>query len=569
MTLRDLLASFRKHLLLVVAITVLTVLTVGTLSSLSVPVYRSTSSLYFALDFGGSASDLNQGSSYTQNQMLSFAELATLPVVLDPVIDGLGLDTTAAALARSVSTSSADTSILEIAATSASPARAAAVANAVAAELALRVEEFAPRDAEGQSTISIHVVKEAQPPLYAIAPNTKRNVVVAFVVGLLGGLLVAYLRDALDTRVRRPEDVASVTDVPVLAQISRMSDHTAAHPAVAIGGSSAQAEEFRRLRTNLRFLSVDTEGLCLVFSSAMPGEGKTTTVVNLAIALAEADMRVLLVDADMRRPRVAEFMGLENNAGLTTVLIGRATVEDVIQPWGDQKLEVLTAGEVPPNPSELVATRALREMLDVVRARYDVVLIDAPPLLPVADAAILSRIASGVVLVANTKKLRRAQLREVVDGVHAAGGHALGIVLNRVKTRKASTYGYASHPSATHHTPRGDSEGLEGAADSRPLSPRSTGSTDLSASSGRTAAPGATTAEQDDDLALFALIDASAEDVTDDDAPSSDEERLDDAPAAGLDERSTSRAAGTSVSPRRPTAPRQRPVVAGGRTKRR
>ncbi|NTW38742.1 MAG: CpsD/CapB family tyrosine-protein kinase, partial [Cellulomonadaceae bacterium] len=230
-------------------------------------------------------------------------------------------------------------------------------------------------------------------------------------------------------------------------------------PAVVLGVSESHAEEFRRLRTNLRFLSVDTEGLCLVISSAMPGEGKTTASVNLAVALAEADMRVLLVDADMRRPRIADYMGLENNAGLTTVLIGRATVDDVIQPWGGQRLDVLTAGEIPPNPSELVATRALRDLLEDVRARYDVVIIDAPPLLPVADAAILSRMVSGVVVVADTKKLRRHQLREVVDGVHAAGGQVLGVVLNKVKVRRASTYGYSSHEIAGQ---RHDAEPGEG-----------------------------------------------------------------------------------------------------------
>ena len=468
MTVRDLLSSLRKHLLIVALVTVLTTAAVGTLSMLSTPVYRSASSVYFSLDLGLSASDLNQGSVYTQNQMLSFAQLATTPVVLQPVIDSLGLDMSAKELSRIVTASRPqDTAFLDIAATSGSPETAAAIANAVALELSRTVEEYAPRDSEGKTTTRVRVVEEAQPPLYPIAPNTKRNVAAAFVVGLLAGMLIAYLRDVLDTRVRRPEDVASVLDVPVLAQISAVAGGKAKRSLVV---GDLRAEEYRRLRTNLRFLSVDTEGLCLVFSSAMPGEGKTTTSINLAVALAEADLRVLLVDADMRRPRVAENTGLEGNAGLTTVLIGRTNVDDVIQRWGD--VDVLTAGEIPPNPSELVATRALRELLDSLRSRYDVILLDAPPLLPVTDAAILSRMATGMIIVANAKKLRRAQLREVVDGVNKAGGHVLGIVLNRVKARRVPAYGYSTQSLGVQAPMERGGEVVGGVVDSRSLSSR-------------------------------------------------------------------------------------------------
>ncbi|NTW38912.1 MAG: capsular biosynthesis protein, partial [Cellulomonadaceae bacterium] len=273
MTLRDLLASFRKHLMLVVATTVLATVLVGVVSHYSEPVYRSSASLYFSLSVGQSASDLNQGNTYTQSQMLSFAQLATMPIVLDPVIERLGLDTTSQQLASSVSASRAqETSILDISAASRSAATAADVANAVAAQLVVVVEDLALRDANGDSTVNAKQVKDAQVPLYPIAPNTRRNVLAGFVVGILAGLLLAYLRDVLDTRVRRPDDVTAVAKVPVLGQISRIPGRSSQRPAVVLGVSESHAEEFRRLRTNLRFLSVDTEGLCLVISSAMPGE---------------------------------------------------------------------------------------------------------------------------------------------------------------------------------------------------------------------------------------------------------------------------------------------------------
>ncbi|MDO8106812.1 polysaccharide biosynthesis tyrosine autokinase [Isoptericola sp. b441] len=443
MTLHEVIASLRKHLLLVVATTLLLTLGVGVLSHYSQPVYRSSASLYFSLELGQSASDLNQGAAYTQNQMLSFAQLATLPFVLEPVISDLGLSTNARELAKNVSVNlPQDTKILEVAASSTSAQRAANIANAVAAQLKIGVEDLTKRS-DGTSTVSVRVVKQAEVPNYPIAPNTKRNVLAAFVAGLLLGVVLAYLRDVLDTRVRRPDDVARVADVPVLGQIGRATGRRGSSRSVAF--DDERAEQFRRLRTNLRFVNVDNEGLCVVVSSALAGEGKTTACVSLAMALAEADMSVLLVDADMRRPRVAEYLGLEGSVGLTTVLIGRATIEDVVQRWSDHGIDVVTAGEVPPNPSELVATKALRALLEKQRARYDVVLLDAPPLLPVADAAVLSRMASGVMLVADARRVRRQQLREVIDGVRAAGGHVLGVVLNRVKPRRGSAYGYAPH----------------------------------------------------------------------------------------------------------------------------
>lgn len=446
MTLRDLLASFRKHLLLVVLTTIVVTVATGGLSSIAQPVYRSSASLYFTLDAGRSASDLNQGSTYTQNQMLSFAQLVTMPYVLDPVIDELGLETTARELGRSVSASQPqDTAILEIGATSGDPERAAAVANATALELVDAVESLAPRDEDGGSTVNVQVVKAAEEPEFPIAPNTRRNVLAGFVAGLVLGLLLAYLRDALDTRVRRAKDVSDVVRAPVLASISRRPGRRQGRLAMEMSPNSLQAEEYRRLRTNLRFLNVDAdEALCLVFSSAIAGEGKSTTCLNLAITLAEAQVKVLLIDADMRRPRIADYLGIESNAGLTTVLIGRAALEDVVQPWGGHDLDVLAAGEVPPNPAELISTRALQELIADVRSRYDVVLIDAPPLLPVADAAILSPLASGVVLVADTRRLRRHQLREAVESVHGAGGVVLGVVLNRLKPRRSKEYSYES-----------------------------------------------------------------------------------------------------------------------------
>ena len=201
MTLRDVLRSARKHWVWVVLPVVALTAAMAFVSTRSAPVYRSTATLYIALSAGSSAGDLNQGSSYTQSQMTSFARLATLPVTLDPVVQELGLDTTSRALAGSVAaTSPKDSSLLDVAVTGSSPELTAEVANAVAVRLGQVVEELAPAGEAG-SPIRATVVSEAVAPGAPIAPSTRRNVLAGFIAGVLLGLVAAWARTALDTRV--------------------------------------------------------------------------------------------------------------------------------------------------------------------------------------------------------------------------------------------------------------------------------------------------------------------------------------------------------------------------------
>ena len=172
-----------------------------------------------------------------------------------------------------------------------------------------------------------------------------------------------------------------------------------------------------------------------VVTSAMPSEGKTTSTANLAIALAETGARVVLIDADLRRPRVADVMGIENAAGLTDLLIGRAEVHDVVQPWGRTKLDVLPAGLVPPNPSELLGSAAMQALLGLLTEQYDHVLLDAPPLLPVTDAAVLATMTSGAVVVTSARSSRTPQLRAALDRLDRVGASVLGVVVSMVAFR--------------------------------------------------------------------------------------------------------------------------------------
>jgi len=191
-----------------------------------------------------------------------------------------------------------------------------------------------------------------------------------------------------------------------------------------------------------------------VVSSSIPGEGKSTIAINLAVSLADTGARVILVDADLRRPSIAEYIGIEGNVGLTTVLIGRADVEDVVQPLGTSTLDILPAGQIPPNPSELLGSPAMAGLLDRLVTIYDMVLLDSPPLLPVTDAVVLSKMAGGVLVVVGADRIHRPQLQESLGSLQTAGAHVLGIVMNKIDRRVAGTYSYDSGyaPAPDNHT---------------------------------------------------------------------------------------------------------------------
>jgi polysaccharide biosynthesis transport protein len=413
------------------------------------PTYRASASVFFSLEFGGSASDLVQGSTYAQNQVTSFAALATTPAVLQPVVDDLDLSTTAARLAGQVSAlAPTDTVIVEVTVTDTSPTGAARIANAVAASLGRQVEELAPTDDLGAPNIEATTVTPAEAPSSAASPQVLLSLVAGLAVGLLAGLGAAVGRELLDNRVRDVATLARTTTLPVVGMVGRRRSG-AKHPVVVeVSPLDPQAESFRQLRTNLGFLEVSAETgpgdrrlSVIAVTSSVPTEGKSTVTANLAAALAEGGARVLLVDADLRRPSQARMLGLEGAAGLTTVLSGGAEVADVAQDWGTSGLQVLAAGTHPPNPSELLSSPAMRRFLAQQREDYDFVVIDTPPLLPVADAAILSRLVDGTLVVANARLVRRHQLTEALSSLAQVEARTLGVVLNMVD-REDSAYDY-------------------------------------------------------------------------------------------------------------------------------
>ena len=214
----------------------------------------------------------------------------------------------------------------------------------------------------------------------------------------------------LDTTIRQPQVLRTLTEVPVLGVIP-FEKSAKKSPLISEGQArSIRAEAFRQLRTNLQFVDVERPVRVLVVTSSVADEGKSTTATNLAVSFSESGRQVLLIEADLRRPRVADYLGLERAVGLTNVLAGQVDIDDVLQPWGRGGLSVLPSGSIPPNPSELLGSPRMLDLLERLKTRFEIIVIDTPPLLPVTDAAVAAAHADGAVLVARYGKATRGQV---------------------------------------------------------------------------------------------------------------------------------------------------------------
>ncbi|MFT4050784.1 MAG: polysaccharide biosynthesis tyrosine autokinase [Microbacterium sp.] len=444
-------ASIRKGWVFVVVGTLVGAAVGLGVSLATSPTFQATSTMYVSISQGSSGSDLNQGTTYAQNQMQSFAQLATSSRVLEPVIEDLDLDVTPRELARNISVSTpSDTVILRITMTSQSPQRAADVANAVAESLADVVAAVSPSGAEGAPTITASIIDEAVAPAVQSAPNKSQDTALAALVGLLAGVLIAFVRGVLDARLPNAAVAAEVTDVPVLGSVSQFGDRRSGLGLVVeTDPLGPVSEEFRRVRSALTYAGVSDRVQRILVTSTSPAEGKSTFSSNFALTLAGLRSRVLLIDADLRRPKIAEYFGLENSVGLTTILVGNIGFDEAKITRSDSMLDILPAGTVPPNPAELLTSHAMQQFLADVADRYDYVIIDSPPMENVADASLLAPVVDGAVLVVDARRTRRAHVLTVIADYQNAGGRVLGLVLNKVRPRRGKDHYYVS--SADRH----------------------------------------------------------------------------------------------------------------------
>jgi capsular exopolysaccharide synthesis family protein len=442
MELSDYIRILRKNWLVIVVTTLVGIAVAAGFSLTRTPQFEATSGVFVSTEGGSTITELQQGSNFTQARIATYVELVEEPFVLNPVINQLNLPLSADGLAGRVTASAAlDSTIVQITVSDADPVQAAVIANALGASLATAVENLETRDGQDISPVKLTRVRDAQAPNAPVSPNVPLNLALGALVGLALGVGVAVLRAVLDNKVRNPRDVEGLTDRPLIGAIP-FDPKAKERPLILEADPHNQrSEAFRALRTNLQFLEMDG-GNIFVVTSSLPSEGKSTTTINLAVALADAGKRVALLDTDLRKPKVAEYLNIEGGAGLTDVLIGRARVADVMLPWGKRPLYVLPAGKVPPNPSELLGSKQMGQLLEALGKEFDIVLCDAPPLLPVTDAAVLSKFTAGALVIVAAGKTTTHQLSGALDALETVGSKVAGVVLTMLPTRGPDSYGY-------------------------------------------------------------------------------------------------------------------------------
>lgn len=455
MELRDYLRILRKNWILIVAMSLLGVAAASAVSIVATPKYVSSTELYVSVRSGSESatSELVQGTSFARQAVTSYVSIANSARVLTPVIDDLGLDLTPAQLASRVTASSPlNTVLIQITVTDDDPVLAAQIANSVGENLIdVVVNVLEKPEGETASPVKVETVQPAVPASRPASPNVPLNLALGFLVGLALGVAAAVLRTVLDTRIHSSHDIELVTDKPILGGISFDPEANKRPLVVHVDPRSPRAESFRTLRTNLQFLDIEHAPRTFVVTSSVPGEGKSTTAANLAISLAETGARVALVDGDLRLPRVAEYMGIEGAVGLTDVLIGRAELADVLQRWGRAQLFVLPSGRVPPNPSELLGSGNMSRLLLTLTTQFDYVIIDAPPLLLVTDAAVISKLAGGAILTVASGRTKKGEIAGAVRALDHIGSKLLGVVVTMLPTKGPDAYGYGTYAYGDTH----------------------------------------------------------------------------------------------------------------------
>lgn len=298
---------------------------------------------------------------------------------------------------------------------------------------------------------NIRVLEKAEVPEAPVSPNLPVNLAIGLVLGLGLGTGTIFLIDALDTTIKSEEDISRYTERPVLAMLPRLNEDVL-EGLEAIGDSPADtithtapkssfAEAIKTLRTNLTFMAPDSPPSSLLITSPGPQEGKTLTSTNLAIAMAQAGHETLLVDTDLRRPRIHKAVGVDKEPGLSSAVTGSTQLDDILQQSMTDGLSILTSGEVPPNPSELLQSESFEEIHEQLTEKFDRVIYDSPPLAAVSDALILSQLVDGVLLITQFGSTRRETLRRGLEQLYGIGAPLLGAVINDLAPERPG-YGY-------------------------------------------------------------------------------------------------------------------------------
>lgn len=464
MTLQDLWTLTRRQFLAIGVGALVGLLLAFAWMTFQPKVYTATAAGYVTAGGGSSIGESYSSQTLAQQKAQAYVTLFTNRRVTEAVIEDVGLDATPQELAsRITATVPAEGVSISVTASGPSPAEARDIADSVvtaAAAEAKRIEESGPtretvgadgkiRRVKSQAQVLIEPNESAVLPTSPSSPDPMRILPLGLLLGLFLGYGVAAIRHHNDTKVRHVDDVEAVTGAGVLGVLPMSKDLGSERGEARKTKAFHEREALRKLRTNLRFVDVDHQPRSIVITSANQGEGKSTVASNLATVLAESGEQVVLIDADLRRSAVARAFDLDGSVGLTEVLAGTVSLFDALQPAPVSGLQILAAGATPPNPSELLGSHRMEALIAELTVKHFVVL-DAPPLLPVTDAALLTRSADGAVLVVAAARTHKEAVERAAATLQAVGGKLLGAILNQASTSRVDRirygdveYGYA------------------------------------------------------------------------------------------------------------------------------
>ncbi|WP_461666681.1 tyrosine-protein kinase domain-containing protein [Gordonia sputi] len=410
------------------------------------PEYKSTATLYVTSGSEDSAQSAYQGSLASQQRVASYLRLVTTDNVVNDALETSGLPIELNDAKSSLSGSAAPgTVLLSVTARRESASQAALLANAVSESLIRYVSSLEVPAGGSQAQAKLTLVSPALVEEGPSSPQPRRNLVFGLLVGLVLGLCFVVAYERVASVVRSSEELGSLTSVAMLGSIP--DDGVIRDSSSVFGvGSHGLREAFRRVRSNLGFVTSGMAQKRILVTSTRDGEGKSTIAFRLASSLAELGKRVLLVDADLRRPVIASRLGLNGSVGLSSCLSSDVSVSDAIQTTSILGVSVLTSGPIPPNPSELLSSARARELFDELGEAFDYVVVDCAPMLPVVDALAASELVDGVVLVAQAGRTRPRHIVQAINELELAGSSLVGAILNRsTEGDMAGGYYYSGH----------------------------------------------------------------------------------------------------------------------------
>ncbi|WP_313967847.1 polysaccharide biosynthesis tyrosine autokinase [uncultured Rothia sp.] len=434
-------------------------------ASLQPKVYAASSSGYVTVGESGTV-DVLSGSSAAKERARSYAAIVSSEAVAQKIKQNnpeLSL-TTGQIRASLTATAGDNAALITVSAQASSPKNAQLLANSALQATADYIKEIEQNPGNAQALVNGDSNAAATPPANSntvrviplnnasvnpplVSPNYQQNTLIGAVIGLVVVYAAIFLRRALDQRIRTRDDATKATGASILGVLPVSEDLNEENIVNGDTDDHIAQESIRQLRTNLRFVNVDTPPRSFIVTSAVPGEGKSTVSLSLARSLADAGSPVILIDADLRRPTVAKKLKLDAKVGLTQVLAGQVEIANAVHQLGDSNLFVLPAGRIPPNPSELLGSDKMRQLIKELSEEF-IVVVDVPPLLPVTDASLLSNSVDGVILVGSIGRSHREQMTEASSILKKVNANLFGLVLNRAPRKGLGNsyygFGYAS-----------------------------------------------------------------------------------------------------------------------------